>query len=85
MKTNWEIFFRQTSERQYFFTLSKEGFRFNKGHHKGVLIKDLYRLNKWGLREHLEDLYNDSRTTGHTKLVIKEIMLEFYNTEKINK
>lgn len=82
MNSNWKGFYQQTSERQFFFTLSKEGFRFNKGHFKGYLLKDLYEVNAEQLKDYLEELYRDDRTSAHTRMVIVEIMEEIFNKRR---
>jgi len=81
---NWKLFYKQSSEKQYFFTLSKQGFRFNKGYFKGHLLQDLYDINKEQLKDYLENVYRDERSTSHTRMVIIEIMEEIFK-KKINK
>lgn len=84
MECNWKVFYSQSSTHQYFFTYSKEGFRFNKGYFKGHLLKDLYDVNKEQLKDYLEELYRDERTSAHTRMVVLEIMEDIFN-KKIKK
>lgn len=78
-QSDWLGFFKRTSERQFFFTLSKDGWRFNKGNFQGSLLTDLKEHNEEQLKEYLLDLYKDERCSAHTKLVLKEIMQDIFN------
>ena len=78
MKPNWEIFYKQTSPRQFLFYISKEGWRFSKGYFRGHLLSDLKEINPNQLKDYLREAYMNEEATGHTRMVIREIMEELY-------
>lgn len=78
-QSDWLGFFKRTSERQYFFELSKVGWKFKKGPFQNSLLSDLKEYDEEQLKEYLLDLYKDERCSAHTKLVLKEIMSDIFN------
>lgn len=67
---------------QYYFILSKQGWRFNRGYWKGHLVQDLYEENVDHLKDYLKQVYNHHLTNIHTKMVLKEIYTDIFLNKK---
>jgi hypothetical protein len=64
--------FKSTNQKIFYYSI--DGYRFNRGIHKNILIKDLYEMDSDGLVELLDNIYSNG--SFHTRVVVTDIRRE---------